>query len=41
MSQNRETATLAGGCFWCLEPPLDAVEGVVSTTAGSYPAPAA
>lgn len=27
-------ATFAGGCFWCMEPPFDAIEGVVSTTAG-------
>lgn len=27
-------ATFAGGCFWCMEPPFDALEGVVSTTAG-------
>lgn len=29
-----ETATFAGGCFWCMEPPYDALEGVISTTAG-------
>jgi peptide-methionine (S)-S-oxide reductase len=28
------TATFAGGCFWCMQPPFDAVAGVVSTTAG-------
>jgi peptide-methionine (S)-S-oxide reductase len=28
------TATFAGGCFWCMQPPFDAVKGVVSTTAG-------
>jgi len=28
------TATFAGGCFWCMEPPFDKLEGVVSTTAG-------
>jgi peptide-methionine (S)-S-oxide reductase len=28
------TATFAGGCFWCMEPPFDAVDGVVSTTPG-------
>lgn len=28
------TATLGGGCFWCLEPPFDRVAGVISTTAG-------
>lgn len=29
-----ERATFAGGCFWCMEPPFDAVAGVVSTTSG-------
>lgn len=29
-----ETATFAGGCFWCMEPPFDKLDGVVSTTAG-------
>lgn len=29
-----ETATFAGGCFWCMEEALDKVEGVVSTTSG-------
>ena len=28
------TATFAGGCFWCMEPPFDELEGVKSTTAG-------
>jgi peptide-methionine (S)-S-oxide reductase len=28
------TATFAGGCFWCMQPPFDALEGVVSTTVG-------
>jgi peptide-methionine (S)-S-oxide reductase len=28
------TATFAGGCFWCMEPPFDALPGVVSTTSG-------
>lgn len=27
-------ATFAGGCFWCMEPPFDKMEGVVSTTSG-------
>jgi len=27
-------ATFAGGCFWCMEPPFDAIDGVVSTTSG-------
>jgi len=28
------TATFAGGCFWCMQPPFDAEPGVVSTTVG-------
>ena len=31
---NTEIATFAGGCFWCMEPPFDKVEGVISTTSG-------
>jgi len=27
-------ATFAGGCFWCMEPPFDALDGVVSTVSG-------
>jgi len=27
-------ATFAGGCFWCMEPPYDAVDGVISTVSG-------
>jgi peptide-methionine (S)-S-oxide reductase len=27
-------ATFAGGCFWCMEPPFDKIDGVVSTTSG-------
>lgn len=27
-------ATFAGGCFWCMEPPYDELEGVISTTSG-------
>jgi len=27
-------ATCAGGCFWCMEPPYDKLDGVVSTTSG-------
>lgn len=27
-------ATFAGGCFWCMEPPFDDLEGVKSTTSG-------
>jgi peptide-methionine (S)-S-oxide reductase len=29
-----ETATFAGGCFWCMEPPFDTLNGVLSTTSG-------
>ena len=29
-----EKATFAGGCFWCMEPPFDRLDGVVSVTAG-------
>jgi len=29
-----ETATFAGGCFWCMQPPFDKTKGVVSTVAG-------
>ncbi|PWG64948.1 peptide-methionine (S)-S-oxide reductase MsrA [Sediminicurvatus halobius] len=27
-------ATFAGGCFWCMEPPYDDIEGVLATTSG-------
>lgn len=27
-------ATFAGGCFWCMEPPFDGIEGVVGTISG-------
>jgi len=29
-----DTATFAGGCFWCMEAAFDKVDGVVSTTSG-------
>ena len=29
-----QTATFAGGCFWCMEPPFDDLSGVISTTSG-------
>jgi peptide-methionine (S)-S-oxide reductase len=32
--EGRRTATFAGGCFWCMEPPFDELPGVVSTTSG-------
>jgi peptide-methionine (S)-S-oxide reductase len=30
----RAAAVFAGGCFWCMEPPFDALEGVLATTSG-------
>jgi len=27
-------ATFAGGCFWCMEPPFDKLDGVISTISG-------
>jgi len=34
--QDKATATaiFAGGCFWCMEPPFDALAGVTATTSG-------
>src|SRR3989304_2575497 len=32
--EERAIATFAGGCFWCMEPPFDELEGVISTTSG-------
>jgi peptide-methionine (S)-S-oxide reductase len=29
-----DTATFAGGCFWCMEPPYDKIEGVAATVSG-------
>ncbi|MFW5827085.1 MAG: peptide-methionine (S)-S-oxide reductase MsrA [Alkalispirochaeta sp.] len=31
---NYEIAVFAGGCFWCMEPPYDELDGVVRTIAG-------
>ncbi len=31
---SQEIATFAGGCFWCMEPPFDELNGVISTTSG-------
>ena len=33
-AQGLATATFAGGCFWCMEPPFDTLDGVISTTSG-------
>ena len=30
----RAVAIFAGGCFWCMQPPFDALPGVLATTAG-------
>ena len=27
-------ATFAGGCFWCMEPPYDKIDGIISTISG-------
>jgi peptide-methionine (S)-S-oxide reductase len=32
--QRTETATLGGGCFWCLEPLFDSLEGVLRVESG-------
>ena len=29
-----QLATFAGGCFWCMEPPFDKLDGVLSTISG-------
>jgi peptide-methionine (S)-S-oxide reductase len=29
-----DKATFAGGCFWCMEPPFEKLEGVLSVTVG-------
>ncbi len=32
--QKQGIAIFAGGCFWCMEPPFDKLDGVISTTSG-------
>jgi peptide methionine sulfoxide reductase msrA/msrB len=34
MSKNIELATFAGGCFWCLEPPFEQINGIQSVVSG-------
>jgi peptide methionine sulfoxide reductase msrA/msrB len=34
LSGNEEIATLAGGCFWCIEAPFEKVQGVVKVISG-------
>ena len=33
-SDQMATAVFAGGCFWCMEPPFDKLDGVLSTISG-------
>ncbi|HET9031783.1 MAG TPA: peptide-methionine (S)-S-oxide reductase MsrA [Dokdonella sp.] len=33
-SAGTQSAIFAGGCFWCMEPPFDKLDGVISTTSG-------
>ena len=33
-AQDHARATFAGGCFWCMQPPFEKLEGVVGTTVG-------
>ncbi len=33
-SEKLEKATFAGGCFWCMVPPFENLDGVVSVTSG-------
>ena len=34
MPTKTEVATFAGGCFWCMEPPYDGLDGVIATIPG-------
>jgi peptide methionine sulfoxide reductase msrA/msrB len=33
-AEKLEKATFAGGCFWCMEPPFEKLEGVVAVVSG-------
>ncbi|MBT3345009.1 MAG: peptide-methionine (S)-S-oxide reductase MsrA [Gemmatimonadetes bacterium] len=32
--ENAATAIVAGGCFWCMEPPFEKLDGVISVVSG-------
>ncbi len=32
--KNAKTAVFAGGCFWCMEPPFEKLEGVIAAESG-------
>ena len=34
VSNKIETATFAGGCFWCMEAPFEGIDGVISVISG-------
>lgn len=34
LAARQADAVFAGGCFWCMEPPFEALDGVVSVTSG-------
>ena len=34
MTEGYEKAYFAGGCFWCMEPPFEDLDGVIEATSG-------